>query len=192
MGVADQRQALGLGVEAQLGQQGGEDVLPYGIARRRVIEPHAAHRSRGLQRLQPVAVAGVDDLLRPARGERGAGGELAEVEVAGHRQVVVAGQADVGVLARQPAAVVGIGAVAHHVAQAPDLLRRAGPDVGKDRLEGVTVAVDVGDDGDLHESRGRLGPWGILYERGTPPPGCRGRGCCLRCRGGRGPAAAAT
>ena len=26
--VADQRQALGLGVEAQLGQQGGEDVLP--------------------------------------------------------------------------------------------------------------------------------------------------------------------
>ena len=55
-------------------------------------------------------------------------------------------------LAHELAAVVGVGAVADHVAQAPDLDRRAGGDVLEHRLEGVPVAVDVGDDRDLHLS----------------------------------------
>jgi hypothetical protein len=95
-----------------------------------------------------------DDLLRPAGGQGGPARELVERQLAGHGQVVVAGQAHGGVPAGQRAAVVGVGAVAHDVAQAPQLARAGVPDVVQHRLEGVPVAVDVGDDRDLH------GPWG--------------------------------
>ena len=56
-----------------------------------------------------------------------------------------------GMRARQPAAVVGIGAVAHDVAQAPDLARGAALDVAEHRLDRLAIPVDVGDDGEPHE-----------------------------------------
>jgi hypothetical protein len=43
-----------------------------------------------------------------------------------------------------------LGAVADEVAQAPDLLPGARRDVGEHGLEGVAVAVDVGQDRDVH------------------------------------------
>ena len=52
-----------------------------------------------------------------------------------------AGQRDAGV---------GVGAVADEVAEAPELLRAVGLGGLDHRLEGVPVAVDVGDDGDPH------------------------------------------
>ena len=67
-----------------------------------------------------------------------------------HRQVVVAGQADRAVVAASSHAGVGLGAVADEVAEAPQLVGVGGLDVGEHRLEGVAVAVDVGDDRDVH------------------------------------------
>ena len=88
------------------------------------------------------------------------------------------------------AAVVGVGAVADDVAQAPDL-RRAGAacDVGEHRLEGVAVAVDVGDDGDLHGSarpawavghslRTWNAPAGLPWPWLLPSSSRRRRSCC--------------
>ena len=53
-------------------------------------------------------------------------------------------------LAREGTAVVGVGAVADEVAEAPELRRLRAVDGLEDGLEGVAVAVDVGDDRDLH------------------------------------------
>ena len=64
--------------------------------------------------------------------------------------VVVAGQADRRVAARQLDAGVGLGAVADEIAEAPHLLGAGELGVGEHRLEGVPVAVDVGEDRDLH------------------------------------------
>ena len=84
-----------------------------------------------------------------------------ERERAGDGEVVVAGQANRGVPPGELAAGIGLGSVADEVAEAPDLLRIRSGDVGEHRLESVAVAVDVGDDRDLH---GRLS---IAYERRT-------------------------
>jgi STE24 endopeptidase len=62
---------------------------------------------------------------------------------------VVAREADRHALARDLDAGVGLGAVADQVAQAPDLLGARAAGVVQHRLEGVTVTVDVRDDGDV-------------------------------------------
>ena len=84
-----------------------------------------------------------DRLLRPARRRRRAGGEVRDRDLAGHDEVVVARQGEVAPLARQLDAAVGLGAVSHQVAEAPDLVRRLLVHVGEHRLEGGQVAVDV-------------------------------------------------
>ena len=127
-----------------------EHVLPDRVARAGVVEADPLLVALRAQRPQPRDVVVGEHLLRPARGERGAVGELVQRDRAGDGQVVVAGEADGGVLAHQRAAVVGVGAVADDVAQAPQLAGAGGRDVGEHRLEGVPVAVDVGDDGDEH------------------------------------------
>ena len=63
---------------------------------------------------------------------------------------MVAGEANRGVAARQLDAGVGFGAVADEVAEAPHLVGAGALGVGEHRLEGVPVAVDVGEDRDLH------------------------------------------
>ena len=78
-----------------------------------------------------------------ARGLREGG----DVELAEHREVVVADQADVAALADQVGAGVGLGAVADDVAEAPDLLDAGLVDRREDGLEGGQVGVDVADDG---------------------------------------------
>src|SRR2546429_5862273 len=69
-------------------------------------------------------------------------------------EVVIAGQADVRPLPGPLAARVRLGAVAHDVAQAPDSIHARVVDLGQHGLQGRTVAVDVGDDGDAHGERG--------------------------------------
>ena len=59
---------------------------------------------------------------------------------------MVAGKADGAVLLDQVGALVGLGAVADDVAQAPDLVGRGGLDLGQNGLERGQVAVDVGND----------------------------------------------
>ena len=117
--------ALGRGVEAQLGEQRAEDVLPDRVARAGVVEADALARPRrGAATRSQSTVVGGEDLLRPARGERGAAGELVERRASPvtARSWLPARQT-VGVLADERAAVVGVGAVADDVAQAPQ--RRA-------------------------------------------------------------------
>ena len=100
MGVADQAHALGLRVEAQLGEQGREHVLPHRVARARVVEPDPAiARSLGSSSCRYARFSAREGLLGPARGQLGAARELVQRDVAAHGEVVVAGQADVRALA---------------------------------------------------------------------------------------------
>ena len=71
------------------------------------------------------------------------GEKSADRDLAGDHQVVVAGERQVAALAGKGHAVVGLRAVAHQVAQAPDLLGALGVHVVEHRLEGGPVPVDV-------------------------------------------------
>ena len=66
--------------------------------------------------------------------------------------VVIAQDADVQ-RHHQVDALARIGAIADDVPQAVDLLDPLTTDVGQHRLEGFEVAMDVADQGTLHESR---------------------------------------
>jgi hypothetical protein len=63
---------------------------------------------------------------------------------------VVADQAGLAVLAHQLDALVGAGAVADDVAQAPELVHPGVLDVVEDGLQGRQVRVDVAEDGCSH------------------------------------------
>ena len=114
-----------LRVEAELGEQRVEDVLPDRVARAGVVEADAAASSPRAAAPQVVEVVRRDDLPRPAGGERRAARELLERQLAGHREVVVAGEADAQCSRGQRDAGVGVGAVADEVAEAPDLVGAA-------------------------------------------------------------------
>ena len=112
--------------------------------------PTASSRLEGSSAVQVGAGLGGDRLLGPGRGQRGAAGELLQRQGSADPEIVVAGQADRRVLAGEVDAGVGIGAVADQVAEAPQLLAVRVALIGLEhRLEGVAVAVDVGDDRDL-------------------------------------------
>ena len=154
VGVADQAHPLGLGVEAQLGQQRREDVLPHGVPGAGVIEAETVVQLLGLELVEIGEVLVGQSLLGPARRQFGAAGELVERYVAAHGEVVVAGQAHIGALGGQLAARVGLAAVADDVAQAPDPVHAFVVDRGEHGLQGRPIAVDVRDDGDAHGERG--------------------------------------
>ena len=151
MRVADERDAEVGRVEAQLGGQPGEHVLPDRVARGGVEEPvavalalRAAGRagSRGspgrscrASTSRPARRRARSPRARGPRRPRGRGCRRARSSSARTASF------DAGV---------GLGAVADEVAEAPDLLRPRGLGSGDHRLEGVAVAVDVGTDGDLH------------------------------------------
>ena len=122
--VSDQADAARLGVEAQLGEQRREHVLPDGVARAGVVEPDRALVAPAGSRLsQEGEVLGRDHLARPLGREHRAARELIERDLAGDGEVVVARQADGGVLAGELDAGVRVGAVADEVAEAPQLGR---------------------------------------------------------------------
>ena len=156
MGMADQRDPLRLDVEAELGLKGGQHVLPDRIAGTGVIQADRLLEVGGLEAVQVLAGRGGDRLLGPGRGQRRPAGELLQRQAAAHAEVVVTGQADGGVLAGQVDAGVGIGAVPDQIAEAPELAAVGIVDGIEHRLEGVTVAVDVGDDRDLASLQSRL------------------------------------
>ena len=76
-----------------------------------------------------------------------------------HGEVVVSDQAERAALGHQLGALVGLGAVADHVAQAPDLSTGA-VDAGEHRLEGGQVGVDVADQAETHLEAPRNGQVG--------------------------------
>src|SRR3954454_14390413 len=72
VGVSDQADAARLLVEAQLGEQRAQDVLPDRVARAGMEEPDLALVALGLQAGEPLHVVTIEHLLGPARGDRSA------------------------------------------------------------------------------------------------------------------------
>ena len=120
--MADRAHARLHQVHALVGLPGREHVLPDRIARRGVPEADLAAVLEGAQAAQELERVGSDRLARPARRRRGAGREVGDVDLAGHHEVVVAGQAQIAALACELDAVVRLGAVADQVAETPDLV----------------------------------------------------------------------
>src|SRR4051794_38803685 len=149
--VPDQADAVALGLQAQLGLQRAQDVLPDGVARAGVEEPDLPLLVLGRQRAQRLEVALADRLARPARRGGRTGRELLQRERARDREVVVAGEHDVAARERELDAQIRLRAVADEVAEAPDLVDVGGVDGVEDGLEGLAVAVDVRDHRDVHE-----------------------------------------
>ena len=150
MRVADERDAEVGGVEAQLGGQAGEHVLPDRVARGGVEEPvalprPAASSARRNSCVSSEIVSCVQRAASAAPREKSSS-ESAPTTArswlpARHDRAVLVGERDAGVR---------LGAVAHEVAEAPHLLGARVLGSGDHRLEGVAVAVDVSADGDLH------------------------------------------
>ena len=125
----------------------------------RVEEADVRGRRGRLERREPGAgTRGSSDLLGPARGERGAAGEL--VAAAARRvtaEVVVAGQAHGRVLARRGARSRWGRRRSRRGRRGTRSRRAAVAATSREhRLEGVAVAVDVGEDGDLHGAEGEV------------------------------------
>ena len=136
MGVADQADALGVGVHPGVGLLAGEHVLPDRIARRGVEEADLRALALGVEVAQEGERVLADVGARPLDRQRGRLGEGVDIERAQHREVVVADQRDRAALADQGGAGVGLDPIAEHVAEAPDLL-----DPGRvDRLRGLPRA----------------------------------------------------
>ena len=121
VGVADQANAVGLGVQAQLGEQRREHVLPHRVSRARVVEAECALLALRAQTLEEREVGGGDHLARPLRREARAAREIVQRQLADDRHVVVAREAHGGMTAHKLDAGVRVGAVADEIAQAPQL-----------------------------------------------------------------------
>ena len=123
--VADQRDAVAVvagGVQAELGGQAGEHVLPDRVARGGVVEADGLGLARRREPEQELARLGPDHVPRPLGGERRAAREVLQRQHVDDGEVVVAGEADRAVGLGQRDARVGLGAVADEVAEAPQLL----------------------------------------------------------------------
>jgi arginyl-tRNA synthetase len=147
VGVADQPDPLLHRLEAGLRLVAGEHVLPDRVPGGRVEEPHSPLGPGGVEAGEVVEGLLADVLPRPLDRRCGALGEAGDVERAEHRKVVVAGQAGAAALAHQSGAGIRLGAVADHVAEAPDLVDGGLLDRREDGLEGLPVGVDVAEDG---------------------------------------------
>ena len=140
--VADQAHAMRLCIQAELGEQARQHVLPHRVTRARVIQADVELLRGWPQRRQILEVLGFDDVSRPARRMTRGGREIVERQLSGDRQIVVAGEADGRVPAREGDAGVRVAAVANEVAEAPDRVGLTLGDLAEDRFERVPVAVD--------------------------------------------------
>ena len=147
--------------ELERGQGGlvAEDVLPDRVARRAVVQRDAVRGSLRLRagREAPSTAASSTSRVQSGR-DRGVAVELLEVDRPAHREVVVAGEADVGPLRDRGAALVRPRPVADEVAETPELVRRLRVDRRQDRVQRVQVRVDVGDDRDAHGRTANANP----------------------------------
>jgi hypothetical protein len=136
-----------------------------------VVQPDLALGVLRLQALQELDRLLVGVITGPAHRGRGRGREDGGVDLARDRKVMVAHQAQLAALGHQLGALVGLRAVADHVAQAPDLLDPGLVDRGQHGLGGREIAVDVGEDGDSHGNGARRGPAssGLSYGCAWPP-----------------------
>ena len=103
----------------------------------------------GLEGIEPGLLIAPEDLTRPTRRSPGVATKTLDVDLAEHRQVMVAGEHDGGQLAHAIDALVGARAVANDVAKAPQFVVAIalGFQYG---LKGVQVAVHIGDNEGAH------------------------------------------
>ena len=130
-----------------------EHVLPYGIARASVVQRDAVALVVRLELVEECARVVGEDVARPACGDGGVTAELVEVDRPAHGEVMVPAETDLCTRLDDLAAFVRPRAVADDVAEAPDLVRRAGVDRREDRLERGEIRVHVGDDRDQHRPK---------------------------------------
>jgi arginyl-tRNA synthetase len=148
--VTDQADPCRLHVEACIRLLGGKDVLPDRIAGRGVEEGDFLAFARRLQLAQHLQRSLGDVLTGPGDRSCGGLGERSDIQGTEHREVMVADQAERAALPHQIGALVGLGTVAEHVAQAPDLLDAGIVDRIEGGLERWQICVDVADDGGAH------------------------------------------
>src|SRR5581483_3594040 len=115
-----------------------------------VIDRDVESSAFRLERVEERPRAVSQDALRPPGGDGGVAAELLEVDRSSHCEVVIPTQADISTFPNDLAALVGPWAVAHDVAEAPELVRRRRVDGGEHRLERGEVRVHVRDDPDPH------------------------------------------
>ena len=149
VGVADQAHAVAWsrGTARRAGSRGRTPTRGRAGSRGR---GRPCDRALGEQLAEEVEALLGDHLLSPVGRERRPARELGQRDVAADGEVVVADEAEVAVRARELDARVGLRAVADEVAEAPQLVDVLGRHVGQHGLEGVAVAVDVGEDRDEH------------------------------------------
>src|SRR5580704_14631296 len=109
MGVSDEADAVILGVEAELGEERGEDVLPQRVTGACVVETDGRLLPLGVESFQEGEVLRGDDLLRPLGCDGRSAGELVQRDLSGDGEVMVTGEAYGGVLAGELHAGVGLG-----------------------------------------------------------------------------------
>ena len=139
MGVSNQGDPVGLGIETELSQKRREHVLPDWIARTRVIEADQA-----LERLR-LKLGEIGEVLRehhlscPLGREACTAGEFIEREFADYCEVVIARKTDGDVLAGEIYTCVWLRAVTDEIAQTPELRCLGGRDSVQYRFESVPV-----------------------------------------------------
>src|SRR5690348_86384 len=101
MRVSDQAYALTLHIQAEVGDERREHVLPYGIAGARVVQADAVLAPLCSEAFEKRAVVLVDHLLRPLRREARAARELIERHLTRDREVVISREAHRRVLPRE-------------------------------------------------------------------------------------------
>jgi hypothetical protein len=141
------------GLEVEIGRALIEDVFPDRLARAAVRQRVIPHGDTGGKRPQESLVVRGEHLTGPEGDIARVAGEPAERHAAQRRLVVVSHQAEqVGQGANPLDALVGVGAVADQVAEAPDRVDRAG--IGHHGVERRGVGMDIGNDEHPHGSDG--------------------------------------
>ena len=157
--VADEHERRLGQLERDAGHVCREHVLPDRVARARVEELDPVPRALRPQRLQERARAFREHGARPARRHDRVAGELLQVDLAEHPEIVVPRQADRRTPLDRRAARIRPRPVTDEVAQAPELVRLLQLQVLEHGLERVPVTVDVRDDGDaLRQGDNLSGP----------------------------------
>ena len=133
--------------------QGGDgclqDVFPDRLARagmdQRIFSDYECNRKR----LQEARVFRCQGILCPLHGAAGVGVEGAHIEAVQRRPVMIARQAKLRQLPQVLDALVGIGTITNHIAQAPHIIPVAFA-MRENGFKSGVIGVNIRDDEDSH------------------------------------------
>ena len=143
---------------------GGQHIFPNWVTRTTVHERELTQVRRHAfrQGMQPIEIINAQLIARPERGAARVGIELFQVQLVEHSPIVIARKRKQIVPAQNFDAGIRFGAIADHIAQAPDAIKATR--VGDDRVQCHEVCVDIGKDQYSHRCLGRHSTtsWGKL------------------------------